>query len=339
MSESKKAFLRYKTIHKLISSGKYPSRNELRDACVKAVYGDESLGSISLKTIDSDILAMKNNRNLGYFAPIKYSRNMKGFYYLKDGFEIESKSLSDKDLLDIRMAIETLTKYANLPGYENLKGIIDKISDQISTSGNLSDNQGKNSIYFEKIESVAGRVFLKPIYQAIVEKVNINLLYQSFTSNEEKKYTLSPYFLKEYQGRWYVIGYDFERKKTVTFALDRIKSVQLNTNSPFKEAHIKLHKYFDSVIGVTVYDEPIEKVIFEADEVTAKYIKSKPLHKSQREITQNTNNAKVKFELRLIPNFELEMQLLALGAGVKVIEPNNLAVKIRNTLFNAFSNY
>ena len=98
--------------------------------------------------------------------------------------------------------------------------------------------------------------------------------------------------------------------------------------------HFRLHKqfdphtYFDHIVGVTrnVADKPTH-IIFWANHVQAPYIKTKPIHASQQIV--ETRKDGVLFSIDVIPNFELERELIGFGEGLKIISPNDLLRRIK----------
>jgi predicted DNA-binding transcriptional regulator YafY len=58
----------------------------------------------------------------------------------------------------------------------------------------------------EEPVKAGGSEWLEMILKAIVEKHALQMKYHGF-GKEEKTYSLSPYLLKEYRNRWYVVGF------------------------------------------------------------------------------------------------------------------------------------
>lgn len=94
MPINKYALMRYRIIDRCLtnSARPFPSREDLRAACEEQLYGLGS-GIISLSTIDKDIASMKNEGDLGYYAPIAYDRARKGYYYADENYTISEMSL------------------------------------------------------------------------------------------------------------------------------------------------------------------------------------------------------------------------------------------------------
>jgi predicted DNA-binding transcriptional regulator YafY len=90
-------------------------------------------------------------------------------------------------------------------------------------------------------------------------------------------------------------------------------------------------------IGLVYNEKKIEKIILSFEPKQGKYIKSLPLHKSQKILIENEDELRI--EIKVFPNFELIQRILMQGNRVKVIEPKSLAEKIKNELKEALDNY
>ena len=113
---------------------------------------------------------------------------------------------------------------------------------------------------------------------------------------------IHPYYLKQYNNRWYILGFSTEFKNISVFPLDRIQEV-----TPVKAEFIpdtiieNPDDYFYDVIGVTIPKEgKIEKLVLRFSEHRYPYIKAKPIHP-----TQQNNDVERTITLKLIPNKEL----------------------------------
>ncbi|MEG1377928.1 MAG: WYL domain-containing protein, partial [Myroides sp.] len=68
-------------------------------------------------------------------------------------------------------------------------------------------------------------------------------------------------------------------------------------------------------------DRP-QKVILKFNVKNAPYVKTKPLHYSQQILHEDENGMIVRIDV--IPNFELEREILGFGECVEVLGPRNL---------------
>ncbi|MFM2227602.1 MAG: hypothetical protein RL664_945 [Bacteroidota bacterium] len=207
MPANKYALLRYRIIDRcLTNKGKpFPSREDLRKACADALYGSGA-DQISLSTIDKDIWAMKNESELGYYAPIEYNRTHKGYFYTEDDYSINELSLVDEDIEAIRFAAAILNQFRHVPLLSQYESAVDKIIQRVNLNSSIEEEKHKALIQFETSTVSQGNEFLGPLLEAAKSKIACTLFYQSFKENEVKQYSIHPLLLKEYfeviQHKW-----------------------------------------------------------------------------------------------------------------------------------------
>ncbi len=204
-------------------------------------------------------------------------------------------------------------------------------------TSNFQDNFNPLSVVEFETKSVTAAVpNFKTILEAIQQQLPINFKHKSFYHhNKEEQYNLKPYFLKQYQNRWYVVG---ETEKGYrTFGIDRIESVTIGTKK-FKPKTEEAKEKFSNVIGLNYVDHPLEKIVLSFNSTQKPYLESLPLHTSQKEIITG-NETTFDIELRIHPNFEFRQQVLKYGSLIKVVEPKWLAEEIKEELRKGFENY
>lgn len=196
-------------------------------------------------------------------------------------------------------------------------------------------NNALSFVEFENKGAIEHMPNFKTILDAIQLQFSISFVHNSYYHLKAEKYNLKPYFLKQYQNRWYVIG---ETEKGYrTFGIDRIENIIIGTKkirSKTEEAKDK----FSSVIGLNYVDHKLEKIKLSFHISQKPYIVSLPLHRSQKEINVE-NDASFDIELLIHPNFEFNQQILKYGSLVKVLEPKWLADEIKEELKKGFENY
>jgi predicted DNA-binding transcriptional regulator YafY len=115
-----------------------------------------------------------------------------------------------------------------------------------------------------------------------------------------------------------------EGKEIVTFALDRIQQIEPLPNELYRiNKNFEPHTYFKDILGVTKnFAEAPTHITFLANHQHAPYIRTKPIHASQQIV--ETSKEGVVFSIDVVPNFELERELLGFGEGIKILSPNNI---------------
>ena len=155
------------------------------------------------------------------------------------------------------------------------------------------------------------------------------ITYKSFKARQASDIIFYPCLLKEYRNRWFILGITKISNEITTFALDRIQQIVPLPNEPFRQPkNFDPHTYFNNIIGVTrnTTDKPTH-ITFLTDHSQAPYIKTKPIHSSQQVIEERKDG--IIFRIDVIPNFELERELIGFGEGLKILSPDSLIRRFR----------
>lgn len=208
--------------------------------------------------------------------------------------------------------------------------------DTMAVSSAINENQpGEERIEIEDVPSA--REFLPFVLEAIKESVKLCFTYASFSrSRAESKIIFRPYFLKRYKQRWYMIGYQEKTKSIRTYALDRVKEMQIVQEKFEKPGSITMEQLFGNIVGVTTSQAPVKTVKLKVTPIQAKYFRALPLHPSQTEIIHDDYSV---FTYQLQLNYELAHEILALGDSVKVMEPPELKAMVVTQLQAALEQY
>lgn len=183
----------------------------------------------------------------------------------------------------------------------------------------ISESQKlKDRIHLENIPS--GQQYLSSIIESMRDDYCIKLTYQSYWRNSSDIILVEPYFVKVFKQRWYVIAYNREKEAMRTYALDRIKELDITQDKFDFPKDFNPDDYFYDCYGI-IRDDEIEECTVKI-KVTAnqtKYLRDLPLHHSQQEI--ESNNETSIFEYYIKPSFDFKKELLSMGAEVEILEP------------------
>ncbi|HNF71023.1 MAG TPA: WYL domain-containing protein [Chitinophagaceae bacterium] len=309
-----------------------PTLNELVE------YISEKLGTpISVASVQKDIYAMRYDEGLGYFAPIEYSKEKRGYVYTDPTYSIQQIPVSEEDLQGLEMAIGILQQFAEIPAIRQFGDVIQKLAASVKMS--RGTQQGKKVLLLDRPRKYQGTEFMQDLVEAIQERYIVRLKYRPFTQSDERKHTIHPFFIKEYNGRMYLIARDIhpvKESKLLTFAFDRIADITV-TMQHFAEELPDQESYFGNSIGISLPGTPVENVVLSFRPGQASYLKSQPLHHSQKIIKDHSTEFII--ELQLVLNYELKSLILGFGRDVRVLKPDILALEIRNNLIEAAGQY
>ena len=194
----------------------------------------------------------------------------------------------------------------------------------------------KERILFEDIPR--GTEYLQTVIEAMQKSKELQVDYQQFYGHR-KTYNIQPYAMKVYHQRWYVVGYIKELGCIRNIALDRTLEMNL-LDTPFKlPKNFNAKKYYANTVGIYVNDESKPtKVKIRAYGVQIEYLRTLPLHSSQKEGASKYGEF-CEFEYKLCLTPELSTHILAMGENVEVLEPVELREEIKRKLTECLTKY
>lgn len=248
--------------------------------------------------------------------------------YADPTFSIFKKKLTDDEKAVLESA---LTILGSFDGLDNFKWLAElrkqlKLEERrpiISLSKNLVENS----------------TLIASLFLAISNNLVVILTYRKFLDSTERTVIISPYLLKEYNRRWYIVGGAFDTNKILNFALDRITKVEYLPGYVYKPCEVDLEERFEEIIGVTFNeDSPLSQILLWASDQIKGYIHTKPIHGSQIHIKgDRADKLHVLypdlsfgdfFTIECRENFELIRELTAWGEDLVVLTPVWLRDKI-----------
>ena len=188
-------------------------------------------------------------------------------------------------------------------------------------------NKLSPSVFLEKRKSL-GTEHIYGIIHAIQNLYLLQFTHQKHWEDFSTQREVKPIAIKESQQRWYLVALDKKNETVKTFGLDRISNLKI-TDTKFKPVAYNVEKEFQHAFGVETY-EAAEKVVLEFSNKQGNYIKTFPLHQSQR-IVEETEDT-VIIEIFIHTTYVIKMELLKYGSNVKVIAPISLQNDIKNRI-------
>lgn len=179
---------------------------------------------------------------------------------------------------------------------------------------------------------------LSTVLEAMKSNNMLHITFKAFTMKEPKRFLVEPYCVKMSAQRWYMLARNTEHKNLRLYSLDRIEAVDISNTRFVLPDDFNAKDYFAEFFGI-VLDEsvPLQTIILRADKYHQNYMRTLPLHPTQREIFACDDYA--DFELKLRPTYDFYMKLMSFGNMIKVLEPKNLQEEICKWLENTIEMY
>lgn len=216
-------------------------------------------------------------------------------------------------------------------------GLRNWLLNTISTGNLLMNNQQlKDRILLEEVPSVNDH--LEPIIKAMRSNLTLTISYKSYWRDESSTFDVEPYCVKVFKQRWYLVGKSPYYDQVRIYALDRILDLEI-TDVKFKmPAKFNPTEFFDFFYGIIAHENPeVETVKLKVSADQSNYLRSLPLHHSQKEI-EKTEDYSI-FKLRLCPEYDFQQEILSQTPEIEVLEPEWLRKEISEKLSVSIKKY
>lgn len=281
-------------------------------------------------TIRNDILAIENRWNI-VVEPVKIGRNVR-YRYQDPNFSIFNSPLNEDEIKQLNHAVSILRRFDGIPGF----GWVDELDAHLQST--ICSEQ-KHIVGFDENKQLKGMEYFTPLFESISEKEVIEVQYQSYKDKNTKTYVVHPYYLKEYNQRWFLFALNAEYQDITIFPLDRIKKIRKVSERYIDNNKIDFEHYFDDIIGVSSNrNAKTTLILLRICAEQLPYILTKPLHRTQ-EVRETLQDGDAILSIYVRPNYELTQLLLSFGERITVLEPESLREEIKHRIKKNWRNY
>ncbi len=197
------------------------------------------------------------------------------------------------------------------------------VFDALSLSNQLSESSAlRDRVLLE--DNPSGQEFVAAILEAMRNNKMVTFSYKPFWAEDGRVsnlYHVEPYALKYFKRRWYLLGKYGDNPLRV-YALDRMLDIDIEFEDFTLPVDFDADSFFSSCFGIIVGEEEPQLIQLKVDAFQANYLRSLPLHHSQKVVEQTKDYTIFSYFLRI--TYDLKQELLALGDTVEVLEPKPL---------------
>lgn len=265
--------------------------------------------------------------------------------YLDPTFSIFKSKLTEDEKSVLATALNTLGSFDGLENFEWLGDLGKRLK--------LTETDKETIISLSK-NLLSNSTMIARLFTAIRMNQVVELEYHTFIDkNIDKKVRtvcVTPYIIKEYNNRWFLIASAYDTGKILTFPLDRIDDFVIDYKNSYIPKPEDLEERFEDIIGVTYIESAtVERITFWVSDISKDYVATKPLHGSQRllrgeaDISFRNNFPMLEngnfFEIKCIENYELIRELCSFGPELVVLSPEHIVAKVKNRIGGMISIY
>lgn len=279
-------FARYLWLIELLSYSNGLSKNEIDSCWANSVINDDGETTIPRRTF----IRMKESISKLFDIQIVYDRKEDRYYIETDisGYNKNTQFL--------------LSAFA--------------VNQMVSENRDLADR-----ILLENTPT-GSNIFLPEITTAMRENRRLSITYQNYEMQTAREFEIEPYALRYFGRRWYVLAHTDFHNSLRLYALDRMKDVKISDKLFKLPEDFSADDYFSRYFGVIVTDGKAENIQLKTTDTRAKYLRSLPLHRSQKEIASNL------FELHLVPTDDFINAVRAMETEVEIVSPDWLRKRL-----------
>ena len=325
MEISKSAYSRYRVIDKTLQNvyRPYPTLIDLQEACKNKLQIN-----FSLHTIEKDIRNMK--QSIVFDAPIVFCRKNLGYYYSDPNYSINAIPLTEGDISSIKEALDLVK---NLGGgnrvNERFSHAIQKILSTFKEEFPDSDTK-RRIILTDYVEGAKGNENFNTLFNACKNQYPISFSHYSYDNRAFKSVIVHPILLKEFENRWYLVGYSEAHQSIRTYGLDRIYEPLHLKRKYISSNEKEVERYCNDIYGVyPIENQPKQKIKFLTSIKITNYFEAYPIHLSQKR--KKNEDGSSFFNIDVVPSLELIRLFRSYGKDLEVIHPEWLKVQT-NTL-------
>ena len=230
----KNAQLRYNVLNKCFrNKTKSFTISKLLEECNKELneYGYDS---IQKRQLYKDISYMKSEQGWSIdLEDLKMGRE-RIYRYSNTSYSIENASeLNENQKEIVKEALLSLKTMSGIPQFDHID--IDSVCAQLRIS--LEDKEKREEIYLKEVNEF-NRDFhsgkhQEEIFLHIKNKTAIRVFWKNKKKEDETR-DLSPYLIKEYNTRWYLLGQSEYHNKTIVY-IDKIIKIEESKVNFFEE--------------------------------------------------------------------------------------------------------
>lgn len=309
-------------IDRKIREGKYPN-------CASMAKEWE----VSAKTLQRDIDYLKYELD----APIEYEPVEHGYYYTESNYSMPAINISESDLFSVCIAERALKQFEHTPLYDKLVKIFDRIEQSLPSKTSADPAWIENRIFFSpEPAAIVNSGVWENIAKALRENRQLKISHVSPGESRQVTRIVDPYHLVNFKGEWYLSSMCHLRSSIRTFAVSRIKKVEILKEYFEMPADFTREKMFGDTFGIIWSPDQYDvKIRFMS--VAAPYIEERIWHPSQKIVKRKNGSLEIEFRTNHLN--EVKDWVLSWGPQAKVLSPALLIEKVKTELEETLDRY
>ena len=190
-------------------------------------------------------------------APIEYDRALQTYKYTDLTWVVPNVQLDEDEMHALATAVQAMRPVMPPSLSNRLDKLLSKLIDALPESQRDDVYRAQGQVEFVPAPVLSkGVQWFEGLHRAIVGQLSVDMTYYVLSREQETQRRFDPYYLRNYQGAWYVAGYDHLTDRWPIFKLARIRDLSVSDERydvrPFSAA-----EYFKDSLGIMVGGEAL----------------------------------------------------------------------------------
>ena len=347
MEEDRKVAIRYKVLDECFSNTEKDFFLKDLENTVNDVLDEYQLEAVVDRTIRRDIANMKKLYGIELREDLKGGKSgrEKIYRYVDTNFSIYKKEITPEEAKQLLETISMLRRFKGMPNYKELELVMIWLKVNFGLDG-----MSEGTVMFAQNPYLKGLELYGDLLKAVMGKKMIDIMYAPY-GRKKKVRQVHPYQLRQWNYRWYLIGYEDRKELKMPYVvipidrIERIMKVYSKGFIPQKDEDFDFDEYFKNIVGVSLLSpnkkgekpKPVP-VVAKVYYPNAWYMETKPIHRSQQVLEKTEpwidgedgkkKHGYMMFQWDVIPNEELVQALMVYGDQIEIVEPEDVRLKI-----------
>ena len=212
----------------------------------------EALEEKSERTVRRLIELMRDD--LG--APIEYDRARQSYTYTHPNWVVPNVHLDEGQMQALATAVQAIRPLLPISMCQRLDNLLVNLLDALPEEKRHDIRRTQGQVEFVPAPVLSkGAQWFEPLHRAIADQLSVDMTYYVPGRNENASRRFDPYYLRNYQGIWYVVGYDHRTKHWPVFKLARIGALTVSDDL-YMPQKFSAAEYFKNSLGIIVGGTP-----------------------------------------------------------------------------------
>lgn len=276
---------------------------------------------------------------LAGFPLVSERRDGRVFHRFLDGFRMGGSPFTADEILALAFGEDLLRILEGTVFHDSIRSALAKIRSGLSPQ--LAEYLERLRESFRVLPGPHKsysrfRDTIRTLNQAVLERRCVRIRYRTGSTGAVRSRELDPYRIWYRSGALYVIGLDHRSGEVRTFAVDRIRRIELS------EQRFEVPESFDfdatvgSAFGV-VHEPETQQVRVRFEPSWATWVGERTWHPTQK--LTPLPGGRLELTMQVGGVAEVLSWVLSFGSGAEVIEPESLRREVRMALESALARY